>query len=99
MPSSKIEVAKLTADLARVTAERDARLSPEQIAEVIRLVSADSFAARMEALRILDGKGWVMDDSKEGWQTTKRNEQRVYHYIRDTFSLCRKLGFYSDELM
>jgi hypothetical protein len=36
---------------------------------------------------------------KEGWQAEKHHAQRVYHYIVGTFSLCKKLGFYTGELM
>jgi len=35
----------------------------------------------------------------EGWQAEKHLSQRVYHYIVDSFSLCRKLGFYTGILM
>lgn len=35
----------------------------------------------------------------EGWQAEKRWDQRRYHFIRGTFSLCRKLGFYRGELV
>lgn len=35
----------------------------------------------------------------EGWQAEKVHTQRIYHYIVGTFSLCRKLGFYTGELM
>lgn len=35
----------------------------------------------------------------EGWQAEKHYNQRIYHYVVDTFSLCRKLGFYTGELM
>jgi hypothetical protein len=35
----------------------------------------------------------------EGWQADKHPSQRVYHYIRNGMALCRKLGFYSGELM
>jgi hypothetical protein len=34
----------------------------------------------------------------EGWQAEKYHSQRVYHYIRGTLSLCRKLGFYTGEV-
>ncbi len=34
----------------------------------------------------------------EGWQAEKYYQQRVYHYIVGTFSLCGKLGFYTGEL-
>ncbi|MFI5300226.1 MAG: hypothetical protein ACHREM_19225 [Polyangiales bacterium] len=40
-----------------------------------------------------------MSDIKEGWQAEKHDAQRVYHYIHDTMSLCRKLGFYTGDLM
>lgn len=35
----------------------------------------------------------------EGWQGEKRFDQRRYHYIRGTFSLCQKLGFYFGPLV
>jgi hypothetical protein len=35
----------------------------------------------------------------EGWQAEKHYNQRVYHYIVDSFSLCRRLGFYFGDLM
>ncbi|MDF2990264.1 MAG: hypothetical protein K0S37_778 [Microbacterium sp.] len=35
----------------------------------------------------------------EGWQGEKRYDQRKYHYIRDTESLCRALAFYRGELV
>lgn len=35
----------------------------------------------------------------EGWQAEKHDGQRVYHYIRDTMSLCGKLGFFTGQLM
>lgn len=31
--------------------------------------------------------------TSEGWQAEKCTSQRVYHYIVDTFSLCKRLGF------
>ena len=40
-----------------------------------------------------------MLDAKEGWQAEKRTEQRVYHYIRDRFALCRGLGFYQGDFV
>ena len=36
---------------------------------------------------------------REGWQAEKVQSQRVYHYIRDTFSLCGKLGFYRGDVI
>jgi hypothetical protein len=39
------------------------------------------------------------DDTREGWQAEKNMGQRVYHYIVGTFSLCRKLGFYTGKLI
>lgn len=30
----------------------------------------------------------------EGWQEDAASNQRVFHYIRGSMSLCRKLGFY-----
>jgi len=36
---------------------------------------------------------------KEGWQAEKHPHQRRYHYIRDTMALCRKLAFYTGDLM
>jgi hypothetical protein len=35
----------------------------------------------------------------EGWQDEKHPQQRVYHYIRDTMSLCGSLGFYRGDLL
>lgn len=35
----------------------------------------------------------------EGWQDEKHPSQRVYHYIRGTFSLCGSLGFYRGDLV
>ncbi len=40
-----------------------------------------------------------MLDTKEGWQAARNNNTRVYHYIRETFSLCGKLGFYVGDLI
>ena len=37
-------------------------------------------------------------ETREGWQLDKHPLQRVYHYIRGTFSLCGKLGFYLGDL-
>lgn len=34
-----------------------------------------------------------------GWQAEKRHDQRKYHYIVGSRSLCLKLGFYTGELM
>lgn len=34
----------------------------------------------------------------EGWQGEKTREQRFYHYIVGTASLCQRLGFYKGEL-
>ena len=39
-----------------------------------------------------------MSETKEGWQSYKANSQRVYHYIVNGWSLCRKLGFYFNEV-
>lgn len=38
------------------------------------------------------------EQPQEGWQAEKHYNQRVYHYIQGTMSLCRKLGFYTGEL-
>ena len=40
-----------------------------------------------------------MLDVKEGWQANALFPQRVYHYIRDTMALCRRLGFYQGALV
>lgn len=40
-----------------------------------------------------------MLDTKEGWQADKRDGQRVFHFISDTFALCRSLGFYTGDLV
>lgn len=39
------------------------------------------------------------DTEIQGWQGEKRYDQRKYHFIRGSFSLCRKLGFYLGELV
>lgn len=36
---------------------------------------------------------------REGWQDEKATTHKRYHYIVDTMSLCRKLGFYMGALM
>lgn len=40
-----------------------------------------------------------MLDTKSGWQAYKNDGTRVYHFIRDTFALCRGLGFYTGDLI
>jgi len=40
-----------------------------------------------------------MSAPTEGWQAERHPSQRVNHYIRDTFALCRKLGFYRGDLV
>ena len=35
----------------------------------------------------------------EGWMGEKRPDQKRYHYIVDTRSLCGRLGFYFGELV
>lgn len=38
-----------------------------------------------------------MAETVEGWGVLRPGD-RVFHYYRDGFSLCRKVGFYRDEL-
>lgn len=40
-----------------------------------------------------------MLDTKQGWQSQHGGGARVYHFIRDTFALCRGLGFYTGDLV
>lgn len=40
-----------------------------------------------------------MLETKEGWMSERGPGTRVYHYIRDTFALCRGLGFYTGDLV
>lgn len=38
-------------------------------------------------------------EAREGWMAEKSVEHKRYHYIVETMALCRKLGFYTGELM
>jgi hypothetical protein len=39
-----------------------------------------------------------MSKTKEGWMAEKPTHTRVYHYIVDTRSLCKRYGFYLADL-
>lgn len=38
-------------------------------------------------------------DPSEGWQAIMTPGTRVFHYIRKQMSLCRRIGFYSSNLV
>ena len=53
----------------------------------------------MRGNKIMEVEQKINSELREGWQAEKHPMQRVYHYIVDSFSLCKKLGFYLGELM
>lgn len=79
--------------------EKDVSINTDRLIRLVQSIARDEARhARHPRPRTATAEN-AADAEREGWQAEKRYDQRRYHFIRGTFSLCQKLGFYFGELV